>query len=93
MTTGLDGTPMPSYADTLGDDERWAISYYVLSLSAWADPLTGRKLDLPPGARAALDSPSVRADGPLRALDPARPLDGTRTAGERRRVYYPGIRE
>jgi cytochrome c oxidase cbb3-type subunit 2 len=37
MTTGLDGTPMPSFIDSMKDDERWAISYYVLSFSAWAD--------------------------------------------------------
>jgi cytochrome c oxidase cbb3-type subunit 2 len=43
-TLGLDGTPMPSFGDALSDDERWAVSYYVLSLSAWTDPLTGAKL-------------------------------------------------
>lgn len=32
--TGLDGTPMPSYADSIPDeDERWALVYYCLSLS------------------------------------------------------------
>jgi cytochrome c oxidase cbb3-type subunit 2 len=44
LTLGLDGTPMPSFGDALTDDERWAIAYHVLSLSAWADPLTGDKL-------------------------------------------------
>ena len=44
MTLGLDGTPMPSFGDSMSDGERWAISYYVLSLSAWTDPLTGRKI-------------------------------------------------
>src|SRR5439155_38214 len=51
LTLGLDGTPMPSFADALTDDERWAIAYYVLSLSAWADPLTGERLDLPQATR------------------------------------------
>ncbi len=46
MTVGLDGTPMPSFADSLSDDERWALAYYVLSLSAWTDPLTGERLNL-----------------------------------------------
>ena len=41
MTLGLDGSPMPSFADSMSEEERWAISYYVLSLSAWKDPLTG----------------------------------------------------
>jgi len=93
MTLGLDGTPMPSFADTLSDEERWAISYYVLALSAWRDPLTGQPLDVPAGARAMLNTPEVAADGPQSALDPAR-LE--RTAREGRgtpRIFYRGVRE
>ena len=85
MTNGLDGTPMPSFADTMSDDERWAISYYVLSLSAWVDPLTGTKLALPRAAREALNSPTVAADHPRRAWHP----DGGSAVARRR--YYPGI--
>ncbi len=92
MTLGLDGSPMPSFADSLNEEERWAISYYVLSLSAWKDPLTGEMLNLPAGARASLNSPEVGADHPRFALDPARP---GRLAGEnaKTRTLYPGIRE
>src|SRR5205823_2255150 len=64
MTLGLDGTPMPSFADSMNVAERWAISYFVLSFSAWADPLTGEKLKLSPQTKAALGSPDVRADHP-----------------------------
>src|SRR5436309_5094184 len=35
MTLGLDGSPMPSFADSMSEEERWASSYCVLSLSAW----------------------------------------------------------
>jgi cytochrome c oxidase cbb3-type subunit 2 len=87
MTNGLDGTPMPSFADTMSDDERWAISYYVLSLSAWADPLTGEKLALPRAAREALNSATVAADHPRRAWAES---GGGAVAGKRR-TYYPGI--
>jgi cytochrome c oxidase cbb3-type subunit I/II len=87
MTNGLDGTPMPSFADTMTDADRWAISYYVLSLSAWADPLTGEKLSLPRGAREALNSAAVPADHPRRAWTAA---DERAVAG-RKRTYYPGI--
>ena len=87
MTNGLDGTPMPSFADTMSDAERWAISYYVLSLSAWADPLTGRKLDLPRGARDALNSAGVVADHPRRAWAP----DAGAAVARSSRTYYPGI--
>ena len=34
FVTGLDGTPMPSYVDSLPDDEdRWALALYCLSLT------------------------------------------------------------
>jgi cytochrome c oxidase cbb3-type subunit 2 len=87
MTNGLDGTPMPSFADTMSDDERWAISYYVLSLSAWADPLTGEKLTLPRAAREALNSAAVVADHPRRAWAG----DGSERVATKPRRYYPGI--
>jgi cytochrome c oxidase cbb3-type subunit I/II len=72
MTLGLDGTPMPSFADSMTGEERWAISYHVLSLSAWTDPLTGAKVDLPAEARRALNDAGVRAARPAEAWDPAR---------------------
>src|SRR5206468_8017890 len=76
MTLGLDGTPMPSFADSMSDEERWAISYFVLSFSAWADPLTGQKLKLSPTAKAALNSADVRAQHPRLAFDPERESAG-----------------
>lgn len=33
LSTGLDGTPMPSYAASLGDEERWQVARYVASLA------------------------------------------------------------
>ena len=72
MTTGLDGTPMPSFADSMKDDERWAISYYVLSFSAFNDPLTGNQLKLDPAARAKLNDVDSATYGTSRqALDPS----------------------
>ena len=94
MTLGLDGTPMPSFADSMSDEERWAISYYVLSLSAWKDPLTGQPLDIPAGARAALNSHDVDAAHPRQALDPSRLDRGVVQDGQGKpRALYPGIRE
>ncbi len=34
FTTGLNGTPMPSYADLLEEEDRWNLVDYVFSLSA-----------------------------------------------------------
>jgi mono/diheme cytochrome c family protein len=33
LVTGLAGTPMPSYGDSLEPDQTWDLVYYVLSLS------------------------------------------------------------
>ncbi len=32
FTTGFDGTPMPSFADFLDEDQRWQLVWYVISL-------------------------------------------------------------
>ena len=94
MTTGLDGVPMPSFIDSMKDDERWAISYYVLSFSAWADPLTGEKLKLSSEAKVALNSPEVGATSPRLAWDPATTTSGAfAQRNDKRRIYYPGIPE
>jgi cytochrome c oxidase cbb3-type subunit I/II len=92
MTTGLDGTPMPSFGDSMSDEERWAIAYYVLSFSAWADPLTGERLKLSAETRGALNSPALAADRPRTAFDPAR-AGAPVAEAPRRRPYYPGIRD
>ncbi len=74
MTTGLDGTPMPSFADALGEEDRWAISYFVLSFSAFNDPLTGERLKLAPDVLERLNRPDQEAHRSSRlALDPAAP--------------------
>ena len=33
ITTGLNGTPMPAYRDTVGVEDRWALTHFVLSMS------------------------------------------------------------
>lgn len=39
FTTGLDGTPMPSYGDSLAEGERWALVWYVESLRRASGPI------------------------------------------------------
>jgi len=70
MTTGLTGTPMPSYRDSLSEEDRWALSYYVLALSAYKDPLTGEPLPIAPADRTALNDPKLEADVPEKAFVP-----------------------
>ena len=87
MTTGLDGTPMPSFVDSMKDNERWAISYYVLSFSAFNNPLTGEKLALDAATRAMLNgSDGRRFRSSELALDPS---NVTRTtAGPKKLVRF-----
>ncbi|HEX7128278.1 MAG TPA: cbb3-type cytochrome c oxidase subunit II [Thermodesulfobacteriota bacterium] len=58
MSTGLDGTPMPSFADAFPDEnDRWALAYHVLSLSAYHDPLYATPEPFPDSVKQALDDP------------------------------------
>jgi cytochrome c oxidase cbb3-type subunit I/II len=70
MSTGLNGTPMPSFEDTLGEDERWVLSYFVLSLSAFKDPLSGEPLQISPEDRAALNDPNLQTPSSRHAYVP-----------------------
>jgi len=67
ISTGLSGTPMASFRDAFPDADRWALAYYILSLSAYSDPRTGEPLPIPRAARAALDDPEFQTAGPDRA--------------------------
>jgi len=92
MTTGLSGTPMPSYRDALPEEDRWALSYYVLALSAYKDPLTGEPLAIADTDRAALNDLALEAGTPDKAYVPgggslqgaagAAEPKGTQVAGE-----------
>ncbi len=62
MTTGLSGTPMPSYAATVSEEDRWALSYFVLALSAFKDPLTGQQIRITEADRHKLNDPALVAD-------------------------------
>jgi len=77
MSTGLSGTPMPSYRDSLSEQDRWALAYYVLSLSAFKDPLTGESLKISDADRKSLDDPKAATGSPE---DPYVPSGGSRRA-------------
>ena len=77
MSTGLSGTPMPSYRDSLSEQDRWALAYYVLSLSAFKDPLTREPLKISDADRKALDDPKAATGSPE---DPYVPGGGSRRA-------------
>jgi len=70
VSTGLSGTPMPSYAGSLSAEDRWALAYYVLSLSSFKDPLTGKPLPITPQDRAVLNDPATKAETSRQAYVP-----------------------
>jgi mono/diheme cytochrome c family protein len=63
LSTGLDGTPMPSYSETTTDEERWQLAYYIASLF---EAGKGER-------RAGAVITAVQVDGPLPSApdDPA----------------------
>ncbi len=71
FTTGINGTPMPSYTDTIPENERWALAYYVNSIarpSSAADVVIRakeikEKIPLDPNAKLWEEVPSL--DVPL----------------------------
>ncbi|MBI2357342.1 MAG: c-type cytochrome, partial [Deltaproteobacteria bacterium] len=69
FSTGMDGTPMPSYADALSEEERWHLSAYVKSL------IEGEKI----GTEVVIRSKRIDRDLPLDPNDPiwqrAEPID------------------
>jgi cytochrome c oxidase cbb3-type subunit 2 len=67
ISTGLTGTPMPSFHDAFPDADRWALAYYILSLSAFNDPLTAAPLPIAAPDRTAIDDPKLETPGPERA--------------------------
>jgi cytochrome c oxidase cbb3-type subunit 2 len=72
MSTGLNGAAMPSFAENLSEEQRWAISYYILSLSAYTDPLHQKKLQIPEQVKAALDDPKLKTPTWRAAFDPSK---------------------
>jgi len=65
LVTGIGGTPMPSYADSLSAQEMWGLAYYVQSLSK-------RPAGPAPKENAAITSKFIKVD--LSAPDPTSPI-------------------
>lgn len=98
-TTALNGTPMPTYADSLTDEERWNLADYVWSLSPsdeppYADVLvahnTSRAIDLDdPEALDALFEGVESAYFPVvgQIMEPGREFYPSATDVRARAVY------
>lgn len=79
ISYGLSGTPMPSFIDSFPETDRWALSYYILSLSAFTDPVTAAPLPISQGDRAALNNPDLHTPGPEQAYKLSQPPAAPKT--------------
>lgn len=78
--TGLNGTPMPSFASSIKEEDRWKLVDFVYSLSPGSDPGYAGMVSAAPAAK--LDGKGLREA--LAALPPARlPVVGQVVEGER----------
>ena len=85
MSTGLNGTPMPSFSDSLTPEQRWAITDYIVSLSGTSIPATATSSSSST-SRIPSTSPKARRVSP-----PRRPL-AFRSSGRSRnpvREFHP----
>lgn len=81
ISTGLSGTPMPSYSESFGEEERWALAYYVMSLSSFTDPLTKKQLTISSEDRQALNDIELKAPRSKEAYGLKKSADGKTTYG------------
>jgi mono/diheme cytochrome c family protein len=96
FSTGLNGTPMPSYYDSVSEADRWALTDYVYSLGdgdlpGYATLLVARPLDdeIDPAKAAALFEGAATARFPVvgQIMQPGRAFAPSATAVEVRAVY------
>jgi mono/diheme cytochrome c family protein len=97
MTTGLNGTPMPSFADALTPEHRWAITDFITSLSDnRADPgytnLIVAKyaldpIDLTKGAASFASAPVARLPIVGQIMEPGRQFNPPATSVVVQAIY------
>lgn len=62
FTTGMNGTPMPSYEDSLAEGERWDLAYYVKSLIRSDRPSFSGQTSMEKIVAARTERPSMTPD-------------------------------
>ena len=81
MSTGFNGTPMPSFADSLSVEQRWAITDYIVSLSGSDGPAytnlvvarhVNERIDLSKGTASFASAPVARLPIIGQIMEPGR---------------------
>src|SRR5687768_7398298 len=95
MSTGLNGTPMPSFADALPPDQRWAITDYIASLSPEQPGYTNLvvakyvldTIDLAKGAASFESAPVARLPIVGQIMEPGRQFNPPATSVAVQAIY------
>jgi mono/diheme cytochrome c family protein len=96
MSTGFNGTPMPSFADALSPEQRWAITDFIASLSGTEAPDYGNlviakhvetPIDLAKGSANFAAAPSVRFPIVGQVMEPGRAFHPPATSVTVQAIY------
>ena len=96
MTTGLNGTPMPSFTDSLTTEQRWAITDFIVSLSGSGGPAYTNlvvakfipdQIDLKKGAASFESAPVARFPIVGQIMEPGRAFHPPTTSVTVRAIY------
>jgi mono/diheme cytochrome c family protein len=96
MSTGFNGTPMPSFTDSLTTEQRWAISDFIVSLSGSGGPgytnLVVTKyvqdpIDLARGAASFESAPAARFPIIGQIMEPGRAFNPPTTSVTVQAIY------
>jgi mono/diheme cytochrome c family protein len=96
MTTGFNGTPMPGFLDALTEEQRWAITDYIVSLSGSTGPgytnlVVARHvedpIDLAKGAANFASAPAARFPIIGQIMEPGRAFHPATTSVTVQAVY------
>ena len=98
MSTGFNGTPMPSFSDSLSPEQRWAITDFILSLSGRGEEgpgytnlvrarLVPNKIDLAKGTASFADAPVARFPIVGQIMEPGRAFHPSATSVMVQAIY------
>ncbi len=96
MSTGLNGTPMPSFLEALTPEQRWAIADFIVSLSPGSGPgyanlvvarHVGERIDLARGAASFASAPVARFPIVGQIMEPGRAFHPPATSVTVQAIY------
>jgi mono/diheme cytochrome c family protein len=95
MSTGFNGTPMPGFVDALPEDQRWAITDYIASLSgdgpAYTNLVVAKHvldpIDLAKGAESFAAAPVARFPIVGQIMEPGRAFHPPTTSVKVQAIY------